>query len=62
MGKKEQLAKVLNLIQALESDPRSTEFRRPVDYMGLNLLDYPTIIKKPMDLSKVKVEGGKICG
>ncbi len=29
-------------------------FREPVDWEGLGLLDYPTIITKPMDLSTVK--------
>lgn len=32
----------------------SLYFREPVDWEGLGLVDYPTIITKPMDLSTVK--------
>ena len=32
----------------------SIVFRDPVDWKALNLLDYPTIIARPMDLSTVK--------
>lgn len=54
-AKKEQFAKVLSLIQMLESDEQSLEFRQPVDYIGLQLHDYPAIVKKPMDIGTVKV-------
>ncbi len=53
--KRDQIAKALALVQALENDGQSIEFRQPVDYVGLGLTDYPTIIKNPMDLSTVKV-------
>ena len=53
--KKEYIAKILALLQALENDVQSTEFREPVDIIGLNLVNYTAIIKKPMDLSTVKV-------
>ncbi len=53
--KREHVAKALSLLQMLESDENSQEFRQPVDYISLGLLDYPTIIKTPMDLSSVKV-------
>ena len=43
------------LIQALVNDYRSVEFRQPVDYISLGIIDYPAIIKNPMDLSTVKV-------
>ena len=46
--------KVSALIKFLVNRPDSYEFLRPVDYKGLGLLDYPVIIKKPMDLSTVK--------
>eukprot|EP00826_Nyctotherus_ovalis_P048577 TRINITY_DN5738_c0_g2_i4.p1 TRINITY_DN5738_c0_g2~~TRINITY_DN5738_c0_g2_i4.p1 ORF type:complete len:182 (-),score=58.54 TRINITY_DN5738_c0_g2_i4:62-607(-) len=36
------------------SDERSVAFRQSVDYIGLGIIDYPTIIKEPMDLSTVK--------
>jgi hypothetical protein len=29
-------------------------FRVPVDWKGMGLFDYPTLIKKPMDLGSVK--------
>lgn len=32
----------------------SAEFRNPVDWKTFGLLDYPSIIKKPMDLGTVK--------
>ena len=53
--KREQISRGLSLLQAIEADPQSTEFRRPVDYVGLGLTDYLAIIKTPMDLSTVKV-------
>ena len=43
------------LIQVLESDDNSIEFRQPVNYVELGLVDYLTVIKIPMDLSTVKV-------
>ena len=42
------------LIQSLIDSPDSFEFRSPVDYVTFGLLDYPLIVKKPMDLSTVK--------
>ncbi len=32
----------------------SADFRNPVDWKAYNLIDYPMIIKKPMDLGTVK--------
>lgn len=32
----------------------SVDFRNPVDWKAFNLVDYPIIIKKPMDLGTVK--------
>ena len=55
MAKKDLIAKGLSLVTALESDPQSLEFRKPVDFTTLGLLDYPAIVKKPMDLSTIKV-------
>jgi len=43
------------LLQAIESEPQSFAFREPVDWLSLGLMDYPTIIKNPMDLSTMKV-------
>jgi len=52
---KDQVAKAITLLQSLENDPQSFEFKHPVDYIGLGLIDYPKIIKHPMDLSTAKV-------
>lgn len=40
---------------------KSEWFLEPVDYVALKLMDYPTIIKRPMDLGTVrkKLEGGQ---
>jgi len=35
-------------------NPDSAEFRVPVDYKALKILDYPDIVKHPMDLGTVK--------
>ncbi len=42
------------LLQTLIDAPDSFEFRTPVDYMAYGLLDYPLVVKKPMDLGTVK--------
>lgn len=41
--------------------PEGAAFRQPVDWKGLGLIDYPQIIKKPMDLGTIKnnLENGK---
>ena len=53
MGKEES-KKVAQLLQTLFDSTDSFEFRTPVDYVAYGLLDYPLIIKKPMDLGTVK--------
>ena len=53
--KRDQVAKCLSYIQSIEADPKAFEFRQPVDYIALELTDYPTIVTNPMDLSKIKV-------
>ena len=45
------LEKVFELV---EKDPLAFDFLEPVDYIGLNILDYPKIITNPMDLGTVK--------
>ncbi len=42
------------LIQSLLDLGDSADFRNPVDWKSFNLVDYPIIIKKPMDLGTVK--------
>ena len=53
--KREEIARGFSLVQAIEADQQSSEFRRPVDYAGLGLDDYLTIVKKPMDFFTIKV-------
>ena len=50
------LSLIGTLIKSLESNPDSYEFLQPVDYIGLGLHDYPTVIKNPMDISSVKTK------
>jgi hypothetical protein len=49
------LAKMLTVVEVLESDNNAHLFRKPVDYKKMELFDYPKIIHRPMDLSTVKV-------
>jgi hypothetical protein len=44
----------LKLLAKMVSRKDSLYFREPVDWEGLGLVDYPTIITQPMDLSTVK--------
>ncbi|KAM0736679.1 CREB-binding protein [Formica fusca] len=60
--KKKYLLKPDELRQALmptleklyRQDPESIPFRQPVDPQALGIPDYPTIVKKPMNLSTIK--------
>lgn len=52
---KEEIAKINQVIEAIEADPKSLDFLEPVDTVSLGLDDYLTIIKNPMDISTVKV-------
>ena len=45
---------VENLLNVIEADPNAEEFHAPVDYKGLELNDYPDVIKNPMDLSTLR--------
>ncbi len=42
------------MIQALLDNSDSHEFRSPVDWKALGLVDYLSIVKYPMDLSTIK--------
>lgn len=53
--KKEDYQTLKNIINELESNPDSTDFLFPVDYIAYGLHDYPKIINQPMDLGTVKV-------
>ena len=51
---KEQIANAVNLIDAICQDPNSEPFLEPVAWKELELIDYPQIVKNPMDLGTVK--------
>ena len=44
----------MECLDKIEEDPQSFTFREPVPWKDLGLLDYPRIIKKPMDLKTVR--------
>jgi Bromodomain len=50
----EALHRVMKIVNAFLARPDSGPFREPVDWRGLELYDYPEIIKKQMDLGTVK--------
>ena len=50
----EDITKLQKIFTILEADPQAIDFLEPVDYIALNILDYPEIIKHPMDLGTVK--------
>ena len=47
-------AAMTTIIDMLMRRPDSADFREPLDWRGLGLNDYPTVIEKPMDLATVK--------
>ena len=51
---KDDEEKILKIFKVLEDDCQAYAFLEPVNYVELNLLDYPTIIKNPMDLGTAK--------
>lgn len=50
----EEMQEMLRIVCALLARPESEPFRRPVDWRALQLLDYPSIVKRPSDLGTVK--------
>ena len=50
----EALKRVTKIIDSFVLRPDCAPFLEPVDWRGLELYDYPTIIKKPMDLGTIK--------
>ena len=53
--RKEDTMKLKEILNQIEEDPKSYEFREPVPWKELGLSDYPEIIKKPMDLKTCRV-------
>ena len=50
----EDIKKLEKIFDTIEKDNQAYEFLAPVDYIALNILDYPKIITHPMDLGTVK--------
>lgn len=48
-----RLAHMKKVISNLKKSNASSAFRQPVDYVALNIPNYPEIIKQPMDLSTI---------
>ena len=52
--RREDVKSLKDILNDIEDDPKSYEFREPVPWRELGLSDYPEIIKKPMDLKTVR--------
>ena len=52
--RKEDIKRLKEVINEIEDDPKSFEFREPVLWKELGLNDYPDLIKKPMDLKTAR--------
>ena len=50
----DELKKLEEIMDKIINDKNAFDFRAPVDYESLGLLDYPKIIKHPMDLGTCK--------
>ena len=50
----EEIKKLEKIFDIMEKDNQAFEFLNPVDWEGLQILDYPKIIAHPMDLGTVK--------
>ena len=50
----EDMKKLKEIFDKMEKDKNASSFLEPVDYVGLQLTDYPNIIKHPMDLGTCK--------
>ena len=50
----EEIKKLEKIFETMERDNQAYDFLTPVDYIGLNILDYPKVITHPMDLGTVK--------
>jgi len=50
----DDIKKLEKIFETMEKDNQAIDFLAPVDYVALNILDYPKIITNPMDLGTVK--------
>jgi len=50
---KDEIKKMKIIVNCLYESNDSVDFREPVDWKGMGLTDYTSIIKYPMDLSTV---------
>lgn len=44
------------MITTLQRDQRTYIFANPVDYIALNIPDYPNIVQNPMDFVTIKAK------
>jgi hypothetical protein len=51
-----ELGECRKILKDLQNKPEAEAFRHPVDWKGLNLPNYPQIIKKPMDLQTIETK------
>lgn len=49
----EEYKQAMACMEAVQAHPDADPFMVPVDWRGLNLPDYPKIVKKPMDLGTI---------
>ena len=52
----EDRPKLFDIINKIEEEPKSYEFREPVKWKELGLMNYLQIIKRPMDLKTLRVK------
>jgi hypothetical protein len=55
------LAQMAKILKSITGRQEAAPFVEPVDWRGLGLVDYPTVVKTPMDLGTVsrKLEAGE---
>jgi len=50
----EALRRTTKIVNSFLANEELTPFREPVDWRGLELMDYTQVVKKPMDLGTIK--------
>eukprot|EP00457_Paulinella_chromatophora_P016480 gb/GEZN01017297.1/.p1 GENE.gb/GEZN01017297.1/~~gb/GEZN01017297.1/.p1 ORF type:complete len:213 (+),score=41.69 gb/GEZN01017297.1/:38-676(+) len=57
----EPMQRCMSILKHLQEKPEAQPFLEPVDWEFYNLMDYPEVIKKPMDLGTIQtcIETGK---